>query len=164
MIKPRMEKLIAECDKHLTRINSAYLKMAAFMPLDDKKFQQLTEDEIEHIDQFLFRFAKLQDAMGEKLFMLLLEFLKEEHTRAKPFIDILNRLEQLGLLENKNVWLELRKVRNNIAHQYEDEPQQAAEALNAIYAAKPILEKIYTSLKKSYIAMRDKGQAYDHGK
>lgn len=77
---------------------------------------RLTDDEIEHIDQFLFRFAKLQDAMGEKLFMLILEFLKEEHTRAKPFIDILNRLEQLGLLDDKNVWLELRAC-EKIGHQ-----------------------------------------------
>ena len=156
MTDPRIEKLIVECDKHLKRINSAYLKMSVFMPLDARKYEQLTDDEIEHIDQFLFRFAKLQDAMGEKLFMLILEFLKEEHTRAKPFIDILNRLEQLGLLDDKNVWLELRKTRNNIAHQYDDEPQQAAEALNAIYAAKPILEKIYTSLKASYVDTRDR--------
>jgi hypothetical protein len=153
---PRIEKLIVECDKHLKRINSAYFKMSVFMPLDARKYEQLTDDEIEHIDQFLFRFAKLQDAMGEKLFILILEFLKEEHTRAKPFIDILNRLEQLGLLDDKNVWLELRKTRNNIAHQYDDEPQQAAEALNAIYAAKPILEKIYTSLKASYVDTRER--------
>ena len=124
--------------------------MSVFMPLDAKRYQQLTDGEIEHIDQFLFRFAKLQDAMGEKLFLLLLEFLKEENTRNKPFIDILNRLEQLGILEDKNVWLELRKIRNNIAHQYEDEPQQAVEALNAIYAVKPILEEIYIALKASY--------------
>jgi hypothetical protein len=121
-----------------------------FMPLDAKRYQQLSDDEIEHIDQFLFRFPKLQDAMGEKLFMFILEFLKEENTKTKPFIDILNRLEQLGLLENKNDWLELRKIRNNIAHQYEDEPQHAAEALNAIYVAKLILEKIYITLKASY--------------
>jgi len=146
----RLKKVISECDKHLKRINSAYLKMSMFMPLDASRYQQLSDDEIEPIDQFLYRFAKLQDAMGEKLFLLILEFLKEENTTNKPFIDILNRLEQLGLLENKNVWLELRKIRNNIAHQYEDEPQQAAEALNAIYAVKPILEEIYILLKASY--------------
>jgi hypothetical protein len=143
---PRIEKVINECDKHLKRINSAYLKMSVFIPLDAKSYQQLSDDEIEHIDQFLFRFAKLQDTVGEKLFQLLLEFFKEENIRNKPFIDILNRLEQLGILEDKNVWLELRKTRNNIAHQYEDEPQQAAEALNAIYIAKPALEKIYITL------------------
>ena len=84
MTDPRLEKVIIECDKHLKRINSAYLKMSMFMPLDAKRYQQLSDDEIEHIDQFLFRFAKLQDAMGEKLFLLILEFLKEENTRNKP--------------------------------------------------------------------------------
>jgi hypothetical protein len=150
VIDLKIKKVIAECDKHLTRINSAYLKMAAFMPLDANKYAQLTDDEVEHIDQFLFRFAKLQDAMSEKLFILILEFFKEEHTKSKPFIDILNRLEQLGLLNDKNVWLELRKIRNNIAHQYEDEPQQAAEALNAIYAVKSTLESIYMKIKISH--------------
>jgi hypothetical protein len=132
--------------------------MSEFMPLDEKTYQQLNDDDIEHIDQFLFRFAKLQDAMGERLFRLLLELLQEENIRNKPFIDILNRLEQLGLLEDKNVWLELKSIRNNIAHQYENEPQSASEALNAIYAAKAILEKIYISLRASYADMRDKFQ------
>lgn len=150
MINLRIDKLLSECDKHLKRISGAHTKMSLFMPLDAKKYQQLTDDEIEHVDQFLFRFAKLQDAIGEKLFVLMLEFLKEENVKAKPFVDTLNRLEQLGLLDDKNIWLELRKIRNNIAHQYEDEPPQASEALNAIYAAKPILEKIYMSLKASY--------------
>ena len=156
MISQKLEKLIVECDKHLKRINNAYVKMSLFMPLNAEKFQMLNEDEIEHIDQFLFRFSKLQDAIGEKLFILLLELLKEEHTKSRPFIDILNRLEQLGLLDDKNVWLELRKIRNSIAHQYEDEPQLAAEALNAIYAAKPVLETIYTSLKANYVEISSK--------
>ena len=125
------------------------------MPLDISRYQQLSEDEVEYIDQFLFRFAKLQDAMGERLFILMLEFLKEENPKSKPFIDTLNRLEQIGLLEDKNSWLELRKIRNNIAHQYEDDPKQASEALNEIYAVKPILESIFQLIKARYIEMRD---------
>jgi len=154
MINLRMEKLITECDKHVQRMNHAYIKMALFMPLDISRYNQLSEDEVEHIDQFLFRFAKLQDAMGEKLFILILEFLEEENPKSKPFIDTLNRLEQLGLLEYKNTWLELRKIRNNIAHQYEDDPKQASEALNSIYAAKPTLERIFQTIKTRYISMR----------
>ena len=151
----RMERLINECDKHLERINYAYAKMALFMPLDANRYRRLTDDEVEHVDQFLFRFAKLQDAIGEKLFISMLMFLKEENPKSKPFIDILNRLEQLELLADKNVWLELRKIRNNIAHQYEDEPEQASAALNAIYAEKPALENIYLTLKVRYIAARN---------
>jgi hypothetical protein len=80
----------------MKRINSAYLKMSVFMPLDAKSYQQLTDDEIEHIDQFLFRLAKLQDIISEKLFQLLLEFFKEENIRNKPFIDLLNRRNNLA--------------------------------------------------------------------
>lgn len=113
----------------------------------------MTDDEVAHIDQYLYRFSKLQDVIGERLFVLVLEFLKEENIKSKPFIDILNRLEQLELLEDKNVWLKLRKIRNIIAHQYEDEPEQASVALNAIYGAKPTLEKIYLALKNRYIGI-----------
>ena len=155
MINLRMDKLIAECDKHMQRMSYAYSKMALFMPLDINRYQQLSDDEVEHMDQFLFRFSKLQDAMGEKLFVLILELLQEENPKSKPFIDTLNRLEQIGLLENKNTWLELIKIRNTIAHQYEDEPKQASEALNAIYAVKPILESIYQLIKTRYVEMRD---------
>ncbi len=123
------------------------------MPLDASRYAQLTDDEVEHIDQYLYRFSKLQDVIGEKLFVLVLEFLKEENIKFKPFIDILNRLEQLELLEDKNVWLELRKTSNTIAHQYEDEPEQASTALNAIYAARPTLEAIYVVLKNRYVGI-----------
>jgi len=83
MIKLRIEKLITECDKHVQRMSYAYTKMALFMPLDVSRYQQLSDDEVEHIDQFLFRFAKLQDAMGEKLFILMLEFLKDANSTHK---------------------------------------------------------------------------------
>ena len=155
MIDQRVLKLFIECDKHLQRINHAAKKMASFMPLDASRYKQLSDDEVEHIDQFLFRFAKLQDAIGEKLFISMLEFFKEENLRSKPFIDILNRLEQLELLEDKNIWLELRKIRNNIAHQYEDEPERSADALNTIFEAKTTLESIYLILKTRYTLTHD---------
>ena len=132
------------------QLNHAAKKMVLFMPLNADRYLALTEDEIEHIDQFFFRFTKSQNNIGEKLFVQILEYLQEENPKPKPFIDILNRLEQLELLEDKNNWLVLRKIRNNIAHQYEDEPKQASEALNAIYDAKPVLERIYLGLKRRY--------------
>ena len=153
MIDSKLQKVFIQCDKHLATIKRAHSKMAAFMPLDATRFNQLSDDEIEHIDQYVFRFSKLQDTMGERLFILLLEFLKEDNPKSKPFIDILNRLEQLGIVADKNIWLELRTIRNNIAHQYEDEPQQAAEVMNAIYATQSTLETIYLAIKARYSAV-----------
>jgi hypothetical protein len=150
MMVSRLAKLFNDCDKHLKWLNHAAAKMVLFMPLNADSYLALSEDEIEHIDQFLFRFSKLQDTIGEKLFVPILEFLQEENPKSKPFIDILNRLEQLELLEDKNNWLELIKIRNNMAHQYEDEPMQVSEALNAIYDAKPVLERIYLGVKRRH--------------
>src|SRR3989337_1047363 len=77
-------------------------------------------DEIEHIDQMVYRFSKLQDSIGERLFKSLLMFLEEDVTN-KPFLDILNRLEQLEILPSKDEWLKLRKVRNELSHEYSNE-------------------------------------------
>lgn len=62
------------------------------MPLTPERYQQLTDAEIEHIDQYLFRFSKLQDAIGERLFKSLLLNLGEEIYNLS-FIDVFNRLE-----------------------------------------------------------------------
>jgi len=68
IIRERLEKIVYECDKHLERMSSAARKMANTMPLDEEKYIALSEDEIQNIDQFLFRFAKLQDGMGQQTF------------------------------------------------------------------------------------------------
>ncbi len=152
--KEKIVKIFSECDKHILRINSSSYKMKPVMPLDKEKYIHLSEDEIEHIDQFLFRFSKLQDAMGQKLFKTVL-LLLDEKIENKPFIDILNRLEKLELLNDANVWRELRDARNELAHNYEDEPEEAAMIINKLYDKKDVLIKIYTHIKiytEKYIA------------
>ncbi len=37
----------------INAIKNAYAKMAVFMPLDASRYAQLTDDEVEHIDQYL---------------------------------------------------------------------------------------------------------------
>jgi hypothetical protein len=82
----RLKKIVYECKKHIQRMDSAAMKMASFMLLDQSRYDRLDEDEVEHIDQFLFRFLKLQDAIGQKLFKTILRVLKED-IENKPFID-----------------------------------------------------------------------------
>jgi hypothetical protein len=68
---PKLKLLqgLEECNKHIKRMLYAYHKMAAFMPLDATKYDNLTDEQVENIDhQFIFRFSKLQDAMGDRLF------------------------------------------------------------------------------------------------
>lgn len=141
----KLQKIINECDKHILRINSAYKKTSAILPLDANKYVALTEDEIEHIDQYLFRFAKLQDTIGKRLFQAIFLSL-EEDVADVPFIDLLNRLEKLNILDSKEQWLELRKIRNTLSHTYEDEPEDMSVAINAMFNNKQSIEKIYKHL------------------
>lgn len=150
MMRDRLERLFSECDKHVLRMNSAKAKLAAVLPLTSIGYSALTEDEIEHIDQFLFRFAKLQDAIGQRLFKSILLFLQED-VEGVPFVDILSKLEKLHLIESSTQWQMLREVRNEIAHQYDDAPELAAQALNTIFDSKVLLESIYLGLKEAYL-------------
>ena len=83
-------------------------------------------------DQYIFRFSKLQDIMGTRLFSLTLEALAEPATD-KAFIDILNRLEKLGILDSAFFWIQLRKIRNDIAHEYPASLVERIEGMNYLF-------------------------------
>jgi len=145
----KLEKVLRECDKHILRIEHATKKMSAFMPLDSKKYQNLTDDEVEHIDQFLFRFAKLQDAMGRKLFKLVLilkDDLDIDEVETMSFIDILNRLEKLKLID-AHIWRSLRDDRNELAHNYDDNAEESSIIINKLFEKRIELFKIYSNIK-----------------
>lgn len=146
----KIDKILYECDKHLQRINSSYTELKGIMPLTKSVYINLSEEEIKVLDQFLFRFSKLQDAMGQKLFKTILALLKED-IEGKPFVDILNLMEKLSLLDSANDWRELREDRNDLAHNYEDEPEEMSLNINKLYDKKIILENIYLHIKNYYI-------------
>ena len=120
--------------------------MAVFMPLDATKYDDLSEEQVENVDQFIFRFSKLQDAMGERLFRCVLICLEEE-VKNKPFLDLLNRLEQLGAVRNKEEWLLLRKLRNDLSHEYINDSETNALNINVVYENTRKLYDIFIQVK-----------------
>jgi predicted nucleotidyltransferase len=143
----KLKKYINECDKHVQRINEAYDDLKNTLPITLQKYKNLTKDEVQALDQYLFRFAKLQDTMGDKIFKLVIA-MYEQNDEILPFKDILNRLEKYSFIHNAKEWSYLRKVRNEISHKYDDEPAEMAEALNNIVSQKETIETIYTFLKQ----------------
>ena len=83
----KLEKVKEECFKHLERMNTAKRKISHLFPLTIEKYDCLSDDEIAYIDQFLFRFSKLQDTMGTKLFPLTLLIVGEEKKINRLLID-----------------------------------------------------------------------------
>ena len=142
----KLEKILKECDKHLQRINEAYSDMSVFMPLTAAKYENLSKDDVQAIDQYLFRFSKLQDSMGEKLFRVLLGRF-EENTDTLAFLDVIKKLEKYVAMDIANEWQDLRKIRNQLAHEYEDEAIEMANIINLIHAKKEVIESIYLRIK-----------------
>jgi hypothetical protein len=135
--------ILYECNQHKRMISYAFEHIEPYLPLTQETYCQFSPEEIGFIDQFLFRFSKLQDTMGEKLFKTMLYLLGEDFSH-KPVIDMLNRLEQLSLL-TKNEWMELRTIRNNVDHEYSIHVDELITSLNAIFAVKDQLLEIYNT-------------------
>ena len=146
----KIQKYINECKKHRVRINEAFEEIKGIFPLSGKKYLNLTSSEVKNIDQYLFRFSKMQDTIGEKLFRSIVEDFVE-NIDTMTFIDILNRLEKVGVIQSSTEWNTLRKARNNIAHQYDDDENEMADAINSIFAQKDILLSIFANIERYFI-------------
>ena len=143
--KIKQEKIINECEKHLQRLQYAKDELKNIFPLTQQSYQDLSEENIQAIDQFIYRFSKLQDTIGEKLIKMVFSLYEENITKF-TFIDILNRLEKADILTAQE-WKELRDIRNELSHNYEDEPMESAIILNKVYEKEELLESIYKNIK-----------------
>lgn len=136
MIEPKLnDKLLQTfdtCAIHLKRMEFARSKVEVIIPLTEERYSLMDEEKISFLDQFIFRFSKLQDAMGGRLFPLTLEALAEP-VSDKAFIDVLNRLEKIGILDSAHSWLQLRRIRNEIAHEYPASILEKIEGINILF-------------------------------
>jgi len=143
LLNEKLKEYLFQCDMHLKRMNFA--KNQINFPLRYKTYDLLGEEDFAHLDQMVFRFTKLQDTLGNKVFPLILEILGEE-VKKMSFIDRLNRLEELEFLDAEN-WLKLREIRNNATHEYFSNMYLIVDNLNTIYKASFELENIYNQIK-----------------
>jgi hypothetical protein len=134
VIKLKCASALEECKKHIQRINTALKFLEPLFPLTEAVLNALSDEQTAVLDQFLYRFAKLQDCIGLRLIPAVYALL-ESDTSAHPFIDILNRLEKLGVLTSAADWQYFRSLRNNFAHEYPDRPEDIVHGLNALYAS-----------------------------
>lgn len=137
---------MGECDLHIKRINHALACAKRVFPLSIANFNTLTDDDITYLDQLVYRFMKLQDTMGEKLFPLTLSLL-EEQVESKPFLDILNRLERLNLIPSREKWSLWRELRNDLAHEYPDEIYERIEAINTLFETVGKIIDVYKNIR-----------------
>ena len=105
---------------------------------------ETTPDLAERVDAFVSRFARLQDTLGDKLLPLVLTALGEE---VSAMIDNLDRAERLGLIPGAEHWMVMRRLRNQMIHDYVEDPLVLADALDAAHRYVPVLVEVANRLR-----------------
>lgn len=93
-------------------------------------------DLAERVEAFVGRFGRLQDTLGDKLLRLLLTALGE---KPAAVIDNLDRAERLGFLASADEWMAMRELRNQMIHEYVEDPVLLTSALLSGHAFVPEL-------------------------
>lgn len=122
-----LEDALRQCDRHAQRMSRAMARIP--FPLDGHELAQDNEDLITLIDQFVFRFTKLQDTLGEHVLRQFCSQVLLELVEDSPFADILTLLERRGYLTSDD-WRMQRAMRNTLTHEYPEQVTWQAEALN----------------------------------
>lgn len=144
--RDKLIETINICDLHHQRMMFAFENIEKYFPLTEARFSQISPLEMALFDQLIYRFSKLQDSMGSRLFKQLLDAL-EEDISGLPFIDIINKMEKLKLLDQARDWIVLRQTRNTISHEYPFFKEIQIEELNLLPEQVEKLVSIWLKLK-----------------
>jgi hypothetical protein len=107
-------------------------------PINEERVRNLAcnVDLAEQVDAFVSRFARLQDTVGDKLLPSLLTALGENPGAA---IDNMDAAERLNWIRSADEWLAMRKLRNQMVHEYIEDPVVLANALQMGHEFVPVL-------------------------
>ena len=148
--KNKLKNNFLESKKHLKRVKDAFgeLQKSFEIPMDKEQYITLSKDlqALAFCDQVIYRFSKLQDTIGAKLFKSFLLFQGENID--KPFLDILSELEKMDIV-NVDDWFEMRDLRNEIAHEYGEDIQNNPFTINQIYKSIDKIENILDKIEKT---------------
>lgn len=145
VVKLKCASAVQECEKHVRRIEAALEILTPFFPFTEDRLNVLSDEQTAVLDQFLYRFAKLQDCIGLRLIPTVYALL-ENDTIVRPFIDILNRLEKLEILTSAEDWQYFRSLRNSLAHEYPDRVEDIVNAINTLYVSWDRFTALYMRL------------------
>ncbi len=80
--------------------------------------QDISFEDQESLDSLSSKFARISDILTQKLLTYFV-ILNREETRT--FIDKANFAEKVGIVENANILISIRDLRNEISHEYINE-------------------------------------------
>lgn len=138
-----LARVVDKETRHLT-LTSRRLFTVPFTPDRVAEFET-TPELAERVDAFVSRFGRLQDNLGDKLLPILLRALGE---KTGAVIDNLDRAERLGLIPSADQWTEIRKLRNQMVHDYVEDPRVLADALEAAHSFVSVLTDVASRTRR----------------
>jgi uncharacterized protein with HEPN domain len=136
--RSQLDLNIKSLEKSIDALSYSYNKCS---DIGEKKEYSLEEQE--KFEALTSRFARTSDILTQKVLKTLFILIQEN---VKTIIDAANLLEKLEIIERADDLLNIRELRNQIAHEYQD------TELNSLFMDVlkyvPELEKIVDGLKK----------------
>ncbi|RUM77548.1 MAG: hypothetical protein DSZ12_00035 [Sulfurovum sp.] len=139
-----MQEIIDKINLHKSRAKLAQKEIRAF---DNELSVEIFEDfeKVKTIDTFIYRFIKFQDMMGEKLFRYFLDELGE-YKESMSLLDILDKLEKLGFIDDAMQWMQYRKLRNKLTHEYPNNEDEIVEGIILALQTFDEMEAIFNTI------------------
>ena len=144
ILQERLDKYFYEANRHFEHIKEA--KDELNLPI--KSYDTLNKMEKFALNTLIFRFSKLQDLLGVKIFRNFLEF-SGLSIKDFTFFDILKEIEKEGITDIDN-WDELREIRNEITHEYPQELDEVIQKVNLFIKKSDELIDITKKIEKKY--------------
>lgn len=92
----------------------------------------------ERVEAFSSRFGRLQDTLGDKLLPRMASLVG---LRPAAPVELLAHAERLEWIKSADLWMEWRKLRNRLVHEYITDPEEFSSALNhAMQASHELIE------------------------
>ena len=140
-----LQHSLALCQGHADALQDALQDIHA-LAKNVGDYTALSKQDRRLLDQFAYRYTRLQDDIGFKLMPAVLKVLGED-VALMSAIDRFARLEQLGWLASADEWQTLRQIRNQFTHDYPDNPTERFERWQAAVHAASQLTSVLASFQ-----------------
>ena len=136
---------------HINRLNDVLNTLQTLYPLNHSRLESISLENRDKLDVLAFRFSKLQDLLGTKIFREYLTVLQYP-VEGKNFLELLKELDKEKIIDI-DIWSEFRGVRSSISHDYPSEEDKKLAAINYLIKNVRYLIDITKKIKDKFEAI-----------
>jgi len=151
-LSQKLESYFETANNHVTMIQKALKYVQPYYPLQSNFKEDIDDDMFFFaLDSLVFRFAKLQDWLGQKIFKTILQY-EEYPTADINFLEVIKVLEKEKILD-LDMWSVFRGIRNDLSHDYPDY-EKIAQNINFVIAHSDTLIDISKKLENQFLKIK----------